>query len=229
MAASLAAEDARAKVVTLAAEMLGVETQKLQLQHGDVVVVGDGNRSLGMKDIGAEYATRNGGAFLVGHGDFTPPTEVPDASKYGNLSAAYVFGAHVAEVEVDVETGAVRVVNYWAVHDSGTVINPSTAAGQVHGGVAQGISSALTEEVLVQDGRVTNPNFLDYRIPGFQDIPEIHVEFVETEDPYGPFGAKSIGESSLNPSAPGPCAMPFTTLWGFEYTRRLPLPSDSGN
>jgi CO/xanthine dehydrogenase Mo-binding subunit len=91
------------------------------------------------------------------------------------------------------------------VHDSGTVINPSTATGQVHGGVAQGISSALTEEVLVKDGLVTNPNFLDYRIPSFQDIPEMHVEFVETQDPYGPFGAKSIGESSLNPAASAVC------------------------
>ena len=149
--------------------------------------------------------TRHAGAFLVGHGYYVPPTEVPDATKYGNLSAAYVFGVHVAEVEVDTETGSVRVVRYWAFHDSGTIINPSTAAGQVHGGVAQGIASALTEEVTIKDGRVTNPNFLDYRIPGFQDIPPVHVEFVETRDPYGPFGAKSIGESSLNPAAAAVC------------------------
>ncbi len=204
-AVQLAAEDARAKIVTLAAEMLGMEPGRVEFQGGNAYVAKDGNRRVSMREIGTEYSTRHGGAYLVGNGDFTPPTEFPDASKYGNLSAAYVFGVHVAEVEVDTETGAVRVVNYWAVHDSGTVINPSTATGQVHGGVAQGISSALTEEVLVKDGLVMNPNFLDYRIPGFQDIPEMHVEFVETRDPYGPFGAKSIGESSLNPAASAVC------------------------
>ncbi|MBI4456668.1 MAG: xanthine dehydrogenase family protein molybdopterin-binding subunit [Acidobacteria bacterium] len=203
-AVQLAAEDARTKLVSLAAELLGVPPQEIRLQSGSAVVASGGG-SLSMAELGREYATRYGGAFLIGHGHFTPPTEIPDATKYGNLSTSYVFGTHVAEVEVDTETGATRVVRYWALHDSGTIINPSTATGQVHGGVAQGIASALLEEVLVKDGRVTNPNFLDYRIPGFQDIPEMYVEFVETKDPYGPFGAKSIGESSLNPTAAAVC------------------------
>ena len=204
-AVQLAAEDARAQMAKLAAEVLEVPAERVRLNDGWALDHDAQQRRLSFRELGTEYATRHGGAFLVGQGDFTPPTEVPDHSKYGNLSTAYVFGAHVAEVEVDVETGSVRVVNYWAVHDCGTVINPSTAAGQVHGGVAQGIAAALTEEVLVRDGKVLNPNFLDYRIPGFQDIPQIRVEFVETHDPYGPFGAKSIGESSLNPSAAAVC------------------------
>lgn len=203
-AVQLAAQDARRQVLELAAEVLGVELDRVRLADGHAGA-GNGGRRVSFHELGTEYAKRHGGAFLVGRGDFTPPTEFPDATKYGNLSTAYVFGAHVAEVEVDIETGAVRVVDFWAVHDSGTVINPSTASGQVHGGVAQGIAAALTEEVLLRDGRVANPNFLDYRIPGFQDIPEVRVGFVETRDPYGPFGAKSIGESSLNPAAAAVC------------------------
>ena len=69
--------------------------------------------------------------------------------------------------------------------------------------ISQGIRDCVS--LTLQDGRVTNPNFLDYRIPGFQDVPEIHVKFIETMDPYGPFGAKSIGESSLNPAAAAIC------------------------
>lgn len=201
----LAAEDAREQIVVLAAEILDVPAKRIRIADGWASDGDDRERRLSFQQLGTEYATRHGGAFLIGRGDFTPPTELPDSSKFGNLSTAYVFGVHVAEVEVDVETGRVRIVNFWAVHDSGTIINPSTAAGQVHGGVAQGIASALSEEVLIRDGRVVNPNFLDYRIPGFQDIPEVHVEFVETCDPYGPFGAKSIGESSLNPAAAAVC------------------------
>jgi CO/xanthine dehydrogenase Mo-binding subunit len=204
-AVQLAAEDARDQIVQLAAELLGRPRERVRLLGGYGDDLDEPGRRVSFREIGTEYAKRHGGAYLLGKGDFTPPTEFPDTTKYGNLSAAYVFGAHVAEVEVDVETGAVRVVNFWAVHDCGTVINPSTAAGQVHGGVAQGISSALTEEVLVRDGRVLNPNFLDYRIPGFQDVPIVQVGFVETIDPYGPFGAKSIGESSLNPAAAAVC------------------------
>lgn len=212
----LAAEDVREQVIQLASEMLDV--YPIEVGGGLASDASDPERRVSFREIGTEYAKRHGGAFLLGRGDFTPPTEIPDATKYGNLSTAYVFGAHVAEVEVDLETGSVRVVNFWAVHDSGTIINPSTASGQVHGGVAQGIASALTEEVLIRNGHVTNPNFLDYRIPGFQDIPVVHVHFVETHDPYGPFGAKSIGESSLNPAAAAVCNAIYNAV-GVRTTR----------
>ncbi len=220
-AVQLAAEDARDQLIELAAELLDISAERLQMCGGGVAQNGHAGRHVSLRQLGTEYAKRHGGAFLVGRGDFTPPTEFPDATKYGNLSTAYVFGAHVAEVEVDVETGSVRVVNFWAVHDSGTVINPSTAAGQVHGGVAQGIAAGLWEEVLIRDGRVINPNFLDYRIPGFQDIPEVQVEFVETRDPYGPFGAKSIGESSLNPAAAAVCNAIYNAVG--VRTHRVPV------
>jgi CO/xanthine dehydrogenase Mo-binding subunit len=94
----------------------------------------------------------------------------------------------------------VRVVGYWAVHDSGTIINPSTARGQVLGAIAQGLGWALMEDVTLDAGAVTNPNFLDYRIPGAGDLPdEVVVEFVEGEEPNGPHGAKSLAEAAINP------------------------------
>lgn len=204
-AVQAAAEDARRQLGVLASELLDATPDEIELSDGVARITDRPDRSVTLHRLGREYASRHGGALLVGRGYYAPPTEVPDEAKYGNISPAYVFGAHVAEVEVDTDTGMVRVVNYWAAHDSGTIINPSTAAGQVHGGVAQGIGSALMEEVLLAGGRVTNPNFLDYRIPGFLDVPDIDVIFVETRDPHGPFGAKSIGESSLNPVAAAVC------------------------
>ena len=116
-----------------------------------------------------------------------------------HLCSAYPFAAHVAEVEVDTATGRTAVTGYWAVHDSGTIINPATARGQVLGGIAQGIGWALLEDVTSSEGRVTNPNFLDYRIPGAAELPPVHVEFVPGHEPNGPLGAKSLGEVAINP------------------------------
>jgi CO/xanthine dehydrogenase Mo-binding subunit len=113
----------------------------------------------------AKYARVNCGLPLLAQGVHRPNTVMPDVDKYGNPSAAYLFAAHVAKVEVDCATGQVRVVENWAVHDSGTIINPATARSQVLGGIAQRVGWALMEDVVSRDGRVANPNFLDYRIP----------------------------------------------------------------
>lgn len=145
------------------------------------------------------YGVVNCGLPLLAQGVHRPDTQTPDATKYGNPSAAYPFAAHVAEVEVDTDTGQVRVTGYWAAHDSGTVINPATARSQVVGGVAQGIGWALMEQVVLDEGVVRNPNFLDYRIPGAGDIPEVRVEFVDGYEPNGPLGAKSVAEVAINP------------------------------
>ena len=152
-----------------------------------------------LREALALYAKVNCGLPLLAQGVHRPATEAPDATKYGNPSAAYPFAAHVAEVEVDTETGQVQVVGYWAAHDSGTILNPATARSQVIGGVAQGIGWALMEDVTVREGVVRNPNFLDYRIPGGGDIPPVQVEFVDGYEPNGPLGAKSLAEVAINP------------------------------
>lgn len=158
-----------------------------------------GGRPLPLREALAEYARANCGLPLIATGVHRPNTVMPDADKYGNPSSAYPFAAHVAEVEVDTATGRTAVTGYWAVHDSGTIINPATARGQVLGGIAQGIGWALLEDVTSSEGRVTNPNFLDYRIPGAAELPPVHVEFVPGHEPNGPLGAKSLGEVAINP------------------------------
>ncbi len=112
----------------------------------------------------------------------------------------FTGAAHVAEVSVDRETGTVKVERYAAFHDVGTVVDPGTARAQVEGGVAMGLGTALTEEAIwSDDGRLTNPSLLDYRIPTLGEIPPIEVTFVEGFPGAGPFGAKGLGEPPIIP------------------------------
>jgi xanthine dehydrogenase molybdenum-binding subunit len=113
----------------------------------------------------------------------------------GNVSPTYAFATQVAELEVDVETGVVRVLKVTSAHDVGRVINALGIEGQVEGGVVMGVGYATREHLLVDDGHVTNPSFRDYKILTAPEIPEIDYAFIETMDPEGPSGAKGIGEA----------------------------------
>ena len=107
------------------------------------------------------------------------------------------FHTHAAEVEVDDETGQVRLVRYVAAQDVGYAINPRYAAGQVTGGAVQGIGQALFEELRYADGEVLNPNLTDYKIPTTVDVPPVEVILVEQASANGPYGAKGVGEPAV--------------------------------
>ena len=115
--------------------------------------------------------------------------------------ARYACAAHYAEVELDMGTGHVRVARYVAVHDSGRILNPMTAASQVKGGVTMGIGMALHEELLYDraTGIPVNPGYYGARVMTHLDTPEIEVHFIEPEDAYGPYGAKPVGEPPMIP------------------------------
>ena len=102
-------------------------------------------------------------------------------------------------MEVDPETGQVMVINFTAAHDVGRAINPLATEGQIQGGVAQGLGWALMENMATENGRIVNPDFLDYLIPGAMDVPDIKPILVEPVGPEGPYGAKGVGEPALNP------------------------------
>jgi xanthine dehydrogenase molybdenum-binding subunit len=147
---------------------------------------------------------RSGGEMLTAEAFYDPPSDLPDWERgFGNMSATYAFGAQGAEVEVDEETGDVRILRMAAAHDVGKVLNPQTLKGQTYGALAQGVGYALYEELKTRDGRILNPNFTDYKIPTAREMRfPIDLEFVETDDPFGPFGAKGVGEPGLVPTAP---------------------------
>ncbi|MCC5948364.1 MAG: xanthine dehydrogenase family protein molybdopterin-binding subunit [Nitriliruptoraceae bacterium] len=200
MAAVEATRAARERLTAFIASGWQVDASELEWD-GPKVTHAVSGRSSTLADAAHDYQVVHCGLPLLGEGVHRPDTEDLDAEKYGNPSVAYPFAAHVAEVEVDCDTGQARVIGYWAVHDSGTILNPSTARSQVLGAIAQGVGWSLMEDVDIVDGAVRNPSFLDYRIPGAGDMPaRTVVEFVEGYEPNGPHGAKSLAEAAINPT-----------------------------
>jgi aldehyde oxidoreductase len=159
--------------------------------------VDDGGRQSEV-DLAALPASNLSGDVLTGQGYFDPPTTPLDADGQGAPYASYAFAAQIAEIEIDVRLGTVKVRRITAAHDVGRAINPIQVEGQIHGGVAQGIGLALMEEYL--PGRTENLH--DYLIPTIGDVPEIECLLIEDPDPLGPYGAKGIGEPALIPTAP---------------------------
>ncbi|MBC8240647.1 MAG: xanthine dehydrogenase family protein molybdopterin-binding subunit, partial [Alphaproteobacteria bacterium] len=125
-----------------------------------------------------------------------------DKHGYGNIASAYTFAVHGCCVKVDTLTGKATVEEYWAAHDAGTIINPIGAAGQVIGGVVQGLGMALSEATSVaKSGQLVNPSYVDDRVPTFPDAPHIQVYFSPAFEDNGPVGAKTIGEPPIMPVA----------------------------
>jgi len=121
----------------------------------------------------------------------------------GRMSSIFwMFATHAAKVEVDTETGVVKVINVVAAHDVGRAINPMTCEQQIEGSVVMGLSNALYEELKMEKGRVLNNGFADYKLATLMDIPRITPVIVEARHKEGPFGAKGIGEPAAGATAP---------------------------
>jgi CO/xanthine dehydrogenase Mo-binding subunit len=158
------------------------------------VAAGEDRRLL---DLALCSADAHGNLF-TGSGHFNPPTVPLDADGQGVPYATYGFAAQVAELEVDLDLGTVKLLHIHAAHDVGRAINPTLVEGQVHGGIAQGIGMALMEEYV--NGRTDNLH--DYLIPTVGDVPPITVHLIEDPEPLGPWGAKGVGEPALVATAP---------------------------
>jgi xanthine dehydrogenase molybdenum-binding subunit len=200
--AQRAAREARRKLLEAAGRLLKRKPDELDLADGNVT---DGATGEPLEPIGKIIRAMHFGGkhemIMTSH-FYEPPSEMPDQDHKGNVSACYAFGTHVAEVEVDLDTGVVKVLGISAAHDVGRVINRLGIEGQIEGGIAQGIGYALYEEVKLQGGRVLNPTFTDYKLVTTRDVPELKIEFIETHDPAGPHGAKGVAEAPLVPVAP---------------------------
>ncbi len=202
-AVRLAAQNTKEKLMAAASEILQTEPDKLQAKGGKVFVKDNPEKAVPVSDVcGYSYFMR--GVAIAGSASFSPSVIPMDPETgQGAASVAYIFGTQVAEVEVDTETGEIRVIKVTAAHDVGKAINPALAEGQIEGGVQMGIGYALMEEVLVDEkGRVMNPNLTDYHVPTAADVPPMEIILVETKEPTGPFGAKGLGEATTCPTAP---------------------------
>ncbi len=199
-AAKLAAAEVKEQLLETAAAVLEAPADELRIVDGVVEVAGDGEKRMTLGKLMRRRLLREQGSIVMASAFYDPPTHM-QKDYYGNVSAAYGFGAHVAEVEVDPGTGMVRLLNLWTAHDVGRAINPMAAEGQIEGGAAMGIGLALSEELVIFDGQIAAPNLHDYGLPTAVDVPRIVVNLVETVDPRGPFGAKGLGEAGIIPPA----------------------------
>lgn len=201
-AAYLAAVDARDQIFETASQLLGVGADQLSARAGQVSIKNEAGKSISLEQVARRRHFKEGGKVILGEGWYDPPTQLVDKDTYkGNISAAYGFGAQMAEVEVDTETGKVRVLRLACANDVGHAINPMAVEGQIEGGAQMGLGYALTEELIVKDGKVLNPDLLDYRLFTSADMPIIETHIIETDDPGGPFGAKGVGEMGGTPTA----------------------------
>ena len=190
-AVRVAAEEARDSLFEAAAGMLGAEPSDLESRDSEIHVK-ESDRCMRFDEV----CEKLGDVMIIGQGSRGPN---PDKTA---LSA---FGAQFAEVEVDVETGAVRVLRIVAAHDSGRIINPTLAESQLEGGIIQGIGYALFEERVLDppSGRPLNPNMHDYKVPTLSDVPEIDAFFVGTADVVANHtGAKGLAEPPIIGVAP---------------------------
>ncbi len=171
-----------------------------------------------------EILTAGRGAVNVS-GQYISPKLGGDFKGAGaGLSPSYSFGACVAEVKVDIETGHVKILNVWGAHDCGRALNPMAVEGQLEGSWHMGIGQAMSEEMRYYHGLLMNNNFLDYKIPTSLDTPDIHTNIIETMDPEGPFGAKETGEGALHPVIPAIANAIYDAV-GVRITR-LPIKSE---
>jgi xanthine dehydrogenase D subunit len=154
-----------------------------------------------------------------------PATEEPDENGQGRVHAGFAVAAHRAVVDVDPELGLVRVAQVDTAQDVGKAINPGAVVGQIEGGIMQGVGLAVMEELVLSEGKILNPSFTDYLLPTFLDAPDVEAVLIEQPDPWGPFGAKGVGEPPTISSTPAVVAA-IRTATGRELNRVPVRPQD---
>ena len=184
----LVLEDAHEKLIAIAAHLLGCPQEDVVLQDGLAFSQQDPQTTVPFARLAEAAHTE----------ELLPPGQEPGLDFQGNHilgKSPYAFGAHVAVVEVSRETGAVKILRYVGVHDSGTIVNPMLAEGQVHGAVAQGIGQALLEDMAYSpEGQPLAGSLMDYALPRADNMPSFTFETIETPSPITGLGVKGIGE-----------------------------------
>lgn len=210
VSASLAGEDLAEKIRKIASDQLEAATVDIELADGAARIVGT-DRSMSFAEI-AQAATSDDD--LKGFGEFK------------QAEATYPNGTHVAEVEIDPETGHAQVVAYTIVDDFGMTVNPLLLAGQVHGGVVQGLGQALTEEaVYAEDGQLMTASFMDYAVPRADDIPDIHFETRNVPSTTNAMGIKGAGEAGSIGSTPAVMNAVTDALWRAYEISHIEMPA----
>jgi 4-hydroxybenzoyl-CoA reductase subunit alpha len=195
-----AGEEVKDKILKTAAEMMLVVPEQLDVKQGVVFLKAHPEESLTFEEVARTYFVKYGQ--LIGQGSYKPP-KLGGTFKGAAVgtSPAYSAATQVAEVEIDEETGEIKVIEAWDVHDCGMVINPALLHGQVHGAFYMGMGESIWEEVLFDEkGDVANGNLAEYRMPTALDMPPVTSELVDSIDPNAPWGVKEVGEGATTPT-----------------------------
>jgi CO/xanthine dehydrogenase Mo-binding subunit len=190
------------RILELAAPMMKVNPKDLDIKDRIVFSTYDPEEQMPLDKVLRRAHFQNQGQVLATEHFYDPPNEMLDREYKGNLSCSYAYGATGVEVEVDIETGQVTILRYVAAHDVGRALNPMLLEGQIHGAAVMGTGYALTEQLILKNGRVANDNFLDYKILTAMDKVPVEPVLVEPVDEAGPYGAKGVGEPGCVPVAP---------------------------
>ena len=193
-AVQMAAREAKGQLLERAAKKLGVSPDELDIKDKQVLVKKDPKKSISVAELAfdAIYNFEGECQTISGKCSFEPRWNSPPTAAY------------FTEVEVDTETGEVKIIKFISVQDCGTAINPMTVEGQCEGGIQQGLGYALTEDYVINQntGVVESDNFTTYKMPGTLDMPETEIIILDKPDPKGPFGAKGVAEPGLVGIAP---------------------------
>ena len=183
-----------------AAELL--KTNHSEFEYADNKIISlKSSDSIALDKVVREMHFSEPNELAIANYFYEPSSKFQDKDFKGNVSGTYAFASQAIEVEVDTYTGNVKVLDVYVAQDVGRVLNPLLLGGQIEGGVIQGVGYALTEELLMQEGKILNPNFHNYKMLTASDVPNIHFFPIETIDKEGPYGAKGVGEASLIPTA----------------------------
>jgi 4-hydroxybenzoyl-CoA reductase alpha subunit len=203
-AARMAARAAKEKLFEAVAEKMETTVEKLETRNHRIFQKENPDKGINLQEAIKIYQYSDRPMPIIGRGSYYPPAKEPTTllKEDGNFSPAYSFMTQAAEVEVDTNTGKIKVLQMATSHDCGRAINPMLVEGQLEGSVVGGMGQALYEDVITEKGQVLNPSFLDYGIPTALEVPSITSIEVETDDPEGPFGAKESGEGTQLAPAP---------------------------
>jgi xanthine dehydrogenase molybdenum-binding subunit len=190
-----AARLAKQKILDAAATATGYSTQELDLRGGGIVLREDNTTLMMLDRLLRSMHFKDKADLVITNYYYEPPSVHQDAQHKGDVSAAYAWASQVVEVEVDSETGVVRLLKCTAAHDVGRVINRLGIEGQIEGGIVMGQGYALSEDLVIRGGHCQNPGFRDYKLITAPEIPQMDISFIETMDGEGPRGAKGVGEA----------------------------------
>jgi len=189
-----AARKAREQILNAAAGYANVEAGALDLRQGWVVQDADGATVMPLDRLLRKMHFQKDAELVMVTDYYEPPSEEEAEGHVGDMSAAYSHAVHVAEIEVDTETGEIRVEKITSAQDVGRIVNEMGLEAQIEGGIIMGLGYAISEQLQIVEGQVKNPSFRDYKVITSPEVPELDLHFVETMSQTGPMGAKGIAE-----------------------------------